>query len=50
MNLNLIGYAIYLLITIVIIINVGRICYQNGNVYVAQLDIVTGKQIGRAHV
>ena len=37
MNLNLIGYAIYLLITIVIIINVGRICYQNGSVYVAQL-------------
>ena len=37
MNLNLIGYTIYLLITIVIIIKVGRICYQNGNVYVAQL-------------
>ena len=37
MNLNIIGYAIYLLITIVIIVKVGRICYQNGNVYVAQL-------------
>ena len=37
MNLNLIGYTIYLLITIVIIIKVGRICYQNGNIYVAQL-------------
>jgi hypothetical protein len=37
MNLNLIGYTIYLLITITIIIKVGRICYQNGNVYVAQL-------------
>jgi hypothetical protein len=37
MNLNLIGYTIYLLITIFIIIKVGRICYQNGNIYVAQL-------------
>ena len=37
MNLNLIGYAIYLLITIFIIIKVGRICYQNANIYVAQL-------------
>lgn len=37
MNLNLIGYAIYLLITVLIIVKVGRICYQNGNVYVAQL-------------
>ena len=37
MNLNILGYAIYLLITIFIIIKVGRICYQNGNIYVAQL-------------
>lgn len=37
MNLNLIGYAIYLLLTILIIVKVGRICYQNGNIYVAQL-------------
>ncbi|MFN3754571.1 hypothetical protein [Flavobacterium sp.] len=37
MNLNIIGYAIYLSITIVIIVKVGRICYQNGNIYVAQL-------------
>lgn len=37
MNLNIIGYAIYLLITIFIIVKVGRICYQNGNIYVAQL-------------
>lgn len=37
MNLNIIGYAIYLLITAFIIINVGKICYRNGNVYVAQL-------------
>lgn len=37
MNLNIIGYAIYLLITTFIIIKVGKICYQNGNIYVAQL-------------
>jgi len=37
MNLNIIGYTIYLLITIFIIIRVGKICYKNGNVYVAQL-------------
>lgn len=37
MNLNIIGYTIYLLITIFIIIKVGKICYKNGNIYVAQL-------------
>lgn len=37
MNLNIIGYSIYLLITTFIIIKVGKICYKNGNVYVAQL-------------
>jgi hypothetical protein len=37
MNLNILGYAIYLIITIYIIVRVGRICYQNGNIYVAQL-------------
>lgn len=37
MNLNIIGYTIYLLITTIIIIKVGKICYKNGNVYVAQL-------------
>lgn len=37
MNLNIIGYVIYLLITTFIIIKVGKICYQNGNIYVAQL-------------
>jgi hypothetical protein len=37
MNLNILGYAIYLLITIFIIVKLGRICYQNGNIYVAQL-------------
>jgi hypothetical protein len=37
MNLNIIGYLIYLSITIFIIIKVGKICYKNGNVYVAEL-------------
>ena len=37
MNLNIIGYAIYLIITTIIITRVGKICYQNGNIYVAQL-------------
>lgn len=37
MNLNIIGYTIYLLITTFIIVKVGKICYNNGNVYVAQL-------------
>ncbi|WP_284651691.1 hypothetical protein [Flavobacterium terrisoli] len=37
MNLNILGYAIYLLITILIIVKVGRICYRNGNIYVSQL-------------
>ncbi len=37
MNLNIIGYAIYILITTLININVVKICYKNGNVYVAQL-------------
>ena len=37
MNLNLIGYLIYLMVTALVIIWVGKICYRNGNVYVAQL-------------
>jgi hypothetical protein len=37
MNLNIIGYTIYLLITTFIINKVGKICYRNGNIYVAQL-------------
>src|SRR5690606_35450180 len=36
MDHNLVGYAIYLTITIVIIWKVGNICYQNGNVFVAE--------------
>ena len=37
MNLNIIGYCIYLVITILIIIKVGKICYKNGNIYVGEL-------------
>lgn len=37
MNLNIIAYGIYLLITGIIIVKVGRICYDNGNIYVATL-------------
>lgn len=36
-NLNIIGYFIYLSITIFIILKVGKICYKNGNIYVAEL-------------
>jgi hypothetical protein len=37
MNLNIIAYFIYLSITIFIILRVGKICYKNGNIYVAEL-------------
>lgn len=37
MNLNLLGYTIYLTITIFIIIKVGKICYRNGNIFVSEL-------------
>ena len=37
MNFNIIGYLIYLGITTFIILKVGKICYKNGNIYVADL-------------
>ncbi len=37
MNLNITGYAIFLVIISYIIIVVGKICYRNGNIYVASL-------------
>lgn len=37
MNLNIIGYFIYLIITAFTILIVGKICYKNGNIYVAEL-------------
>ena len=37
MNLNIIAYLIYFSITAIIIVKVGKICYKNGNIYVADL-------------
>lgn len=37
MNLNIIAYILYLLITIIIIVKVGKIFYDNGNIYVSEL-------------
>lgn len=37
MNLNIIAYLIYLSITAFIILKVGKICYENGTVYVLEL-------------
>ena len=37
MNLNILAYCIYLLLTGIIILKVGQICYQKGNQFVAQL-------------
>ena len=37
MNLNIIAYLLYLAITSIIIVKVGKICYQNGNIFVSQL-------------
>ncbi|MFC7773742.1 hypothetical protein [Flavobacterium sp. GCM10027622] len=37
MNLNIAGYVIFLIIISYIILVVGKICYRNGNIYVASL-------------
>jgi hypothetical protein len=37
MNLNIIGYLVYLSLTSIIIIKVGKLCYDNGNIFVSQL-------------
>ncbi|MFC3365919.1 hypothetical protein ACFOG5_22295 [Pedobacter fastidiosus] len=37
MNYNIIGYLIFISINILIIVVVGKICYRNGNVFVAAL-------------
>ena len=36
MNLNIIGYLIYLSLTSIIIIKVGKLCYDNGNIFLSQ--------------
>jgi len=37
MNFNLIGYSIFIGLMVFIIVVVGKICYNNGNVFVAAL-------------
>lgn len=37
MTLNTIGYLFYLLITCIIIIYLGKVCYKNGNIYVLEI-------------
>ena len=37
MNLNILGYIIFVLITTYIILVVGKICYRNGNIFVLEL-------------
>lgn len=37
MNLNILAYIVYLLITAVIILYVGKLCYTNGNVFIQNL-------------
>lgn len=37
MNYNIIGYLIFLSIIIFMILIVGKVCYRNGNVFVAEL-------------
>ena len=37
MNFNILAYAVYLMATLFIIVRVGKICYDNGNIFVSQL-------------
>ena len=37
MNYNMIGYGIFIILIVLIIVVVGRICYRNGNIFVAEL-------------
>lgn len=37
MNFNISAYFIFLVIIVYIIVVVGKICYQNGNIFVAEL-------------
>lgn len=51
MNLNIIGYIIYLILTTIIILKVGNICYRNGNVFIRNLlkrDIELSIQVNKA--
>lgn len=37
MNLNLVAYGIYLTLTAIIIVYVGKLCYRNGNIFIQNL-------------
>lgn len=37
MNLNILAYIIYLVLTAIIILYVGKLCYTNGNVFIQNL-------------
>ncbi|TCO28600.1 hypothetical protein EV200_10217 [Pedobacter psychrotolerans] len=37
MNYNILGYSIFISIIVFIIVVVGKICYRNGNIFVAAL-------------
>lgn len=37
MNYNILGYFIFITIIVLIIVFVGKICYRNGNIFVAEL-------------
>ncbi len=37
LNYNIIGYGVFITLIILIIVVVGKICYRNGNVFVAEL-------------
>lgn len=37
MNLNLVAYSVFIGMMVFIIVVVGKICYKNGNIFVAQL-------------
>jgi hypothetical protein len=50
MNLNIIGYGIYLTLTTIIIYRVGNICHNNGNIFIKNLlkkDIELSIQINK---
>ncbi|MBO9674077.1 MAG: hypothetical protein J7577_11575 [Sphingobacteriaceae bacterium] len=37
MDYNILGYAIFITVIVFVIIVVGKICYHNGNIFVAEL-------------
>ncbi|WP_443946244.1 hypothetical protein ACJVDH_03785 [Pedobacter sp. AW1-32] len=37
MNFNVLGYSLFTLLIVVVILVVGQLCYKNGNIYVAAL-------------